>query len=111
MKRRPLFVRKCRNPEPHTSHEYVKRWRLVDLPTLPQPERYPPEWDARYHCPGLKLPGKTWAESLGLDIPANAPGGQPIGRTLPRLPGGRQNAAMIEYDGIYDVDGHRGTYS
>lgn len=109
MRTRPLFVRKCGETTPHTSHVYVKRWRLVDLPLLPQPERYPAEWDSRYSCPGLKLPGKTWHESLGLAIPANAPGGQRIAGALPGPRRSRQNANQIDYEGFYDTDAHRGS--
>ena len=106
MKRRPMFVRFCQNPEPHTAHVYVKRWRLADLPLLRNPERYPAEWDARYSCPGLKLPGKTWAESLGLVIPDSAPGGQRIVSRVEIIRGGRLNRSRIDYDGHFDTDAY-----
>ena len=62
--------------------------------------------------PAYKLPGKTLAESLGLEIPDNAPGGQKL--PLPRLASSApnraksQNIGNVEYDGFYDEDAHGG---
>lgn len=100
------FVRFCKDDEPHTGHAYIKHWCLVDLPLLREPERYPAEWDSTYRCPGLKRPGETWAESLGIVVPDSAPGGQPIGRPLSSFRGSGQNRANIEYDGFFDTDAY-----
>lgn len=100
------FIRWCRNSESHTGHEYVKHWVRDELPLLHQPERYPVEWDSMYACRGVKLPGKTWAESLGIDVPADAPGGQRIGRLIRSPSGLPQNRVNIQYDGFYDTDAY-----
>lgn len=104
-----MFTRFCGNKEPHISHDYTKHWRKIDLDLLPEPERYPDEWDSRYSCPGARKPGMTLAESLGYEIPDNAPGGQRMALPVAHLAGSRQNANEIEYEGFFDHDGfHRG---
>jgi len=108
-KKSHLFIRQCSSKESHTRHTYVKHWRLVDLPKLPHPERYPESWDVTYLCQGLKLPGKTWAESLGITVPADAPGGQKL-FTLPArtgLSGHKQNGVEQDYEGFHDNDAFR----
>lgn len=58
-----------------------------------------------------KLPGKTLAESLGIEVDPKAPGGQTLGYVAGE--GGQRStrqhhvAASIEYDGFSDVDGYR----
>lgn len=57
-----------------------------------------------------RIPGKTLAESLGIEVPESAPGGQKLGGVLP----GQGHAGKVtrpdvdaEYDGFPDVDGWR----
>jgi len=102
-----MFYRPCPILDSHTPHEYVKHWRLKDLPTLPNPEAYPEEWDVTYRCKGFKEPGKTWAESLGIEVPADAPGGQPLVGGPYRSKGDRQNINEIDYEGFFDTDAFR----
>lgn len=58
-----------------------------------------------------KLPGKTLAESLGLDIPENAPGGQRLayvaGEGTQRSTRGHRMSNEIEYEGFHDNDAFR----
>ena len=60
-----------------------------------------------------KLPGKTLAESLGIDVPDDAPGGRPLvpfaggsGKVSQRTNPGAREAIAQEYDGFTDVDGY-----
>src|SRR5690606_35346281 len=107
-----MFIRFCQDEKPHTSHVYVKHWVKAELPLLPDhiAKKLPDEWDSPYQCKGLKLPGKTWAESLGIKVPKNAPGGQRL--ISPNLySSGRrsspQNTNEIDYEGFHDNDGFR----
>ena len=57
-----------------------------------------------------KRPGLTVAESLGIEVPANAPGGQKIAPPMPQAQ--RHSGAVrgerhveIDYDGFVDRDG------
>lgn len=57
-----------------------------------------------------KIPGKTLAESLGIRVPDNAPGGQAL---LPhpeqgaqRSTRGHKTGAELDYDGFADLDGY-----
>lgn len=57
-----------------------------------------------------KLPGKTLAESLGIDVDPKAPGGQAL---LPsptqgaqRSTRGHKTGAELAYDGFADLDGY-----
>ncbi|WP_025157239.1 hypothetical protein [Leifsonia aquatica] len=58
-----------------------------------------------------KKPGLTLAESLGLDIPDNAPGGQPLrspnGTGLNRLSERARRASAIMESGFYDLDAYQ----
>lgn len=58
-----------------------------------------------------KQPGKTLAESLGIDVPDDAPGGARLPHVLSeggqRTTARRADAAYIEYEGFSDVDGYR----
>lgn len=55
-----------------------------------------------------KKPGMTLAESLGIVVPDNAPGGQPLrspnGAGLHRLSERARRAQAIAEIGFYDVD-------
>ena len=57
-----------------------------------------------------KLPGLTVAESLGIEVPANAPGGQKLAPPMPQAQ--RHSGSVrgerhveIDYDGFVDRDG------
>lgn len=60
-----------------------------------------------------KLPGKTLAESLGIDFPDDAPGGRAVaplaggsGKVSQRTNPGAREAVAQDYDGFTDVDGY-----
>lgn len=57
-----------------------------------------------------KLPGKTLAESLGIEVPDDAPGGARIDTLVAegaqRSTRGARIAQSIDYDGFHDVDGY-----
>jgi hypothetical protein len=61
-----------------------------------------------------KLPGKTLAESLGLTIPDDAPGGQPLASPvlIPAASGASkpQNVTNLDYDGFHDTDAYAGAH-
>jgi hypothetical protein len=58
-----------------------------------------------------KIPGKTLAESLGLEIPDNAPGGQrmapPTVSNSQRSTRGHKVGTEHEYEGFHDNDAYR----
>lgn len=65
---------------------------------------------ASAHRATYKKPGMTLAESLGLDIPADAPGGQPMLPPPGYLPDGSSERARrgseIRDAGFYDLDAY-----
>lgn len=65
------------------------------------------EWNARAY----KKPGMTLAESLGIRVPDDAPGGQRVPHPGTRARGGKiQNGVNVDYDGFHDVDGYGRDY-
>lgn len=62
------------------------------------------------HRATYKKPGMTLAESLGLDIPADAPGGQPMLPPAGYAEVGRSESARRHQDlrdeGFYDLDAY-----
>lgn len=62
-----MFYRKCGQTIPHEAHTYTQHWVKKDLPHLLHPEKYPPEWDAKYKCPGISAPSPLAVEYLHED--------------------------------------------
>ena len=69
-----------------------------------------PEKHLQEHRATYKKPGMTLAESLGLDIPDSAPGGQPIvpppSVTTHRASERARRSQEIRTDGFYDLDAY-----
>lgn len=61
----------------------------------------------KYHVKDLvKQPGKTVAESLGIEVDPKAPGGQKIAPpTRHSTGGGKAAQSDLQYEGFGDVDG------
>lgn len=53
-----------------------------------------------------KPPGTTLAEALGIEVPADAPGGQRIAPPARRRAADTRTSADLTYDGFDDLDAY-----
>lgn len=71
--------------------------------------RWMGDWGMGYLCENCgerwREPGKTLAESLGMEVPKNAPGGKKLGPAAGDKRTSRRAYHDAEYEGFADVDG------